>query len=91
MLTLSSTGSSTSLPYSDPEQARLNLHVRVASALRRSLAIPPNRIDVRVERDWVTLRGIVERAYERLCAEALAQRVPGVVGVRNEIEVRPEI
>ncbi len=40
--------------------------------------------------DSVTLRGIVERTYEKLCAEALAQRVPGVVGVRNEIGVRPE-
>ena len=77
-------------PYPDQEQARLDLCGRVAKALRWSLAIPRNRIDVCVERDWVTHRGIVERTYEKECAEALAQRVPGVVRVRNEIEVRPE-
>ena len=78
------------LPYADQEEARLDLHARVANALHWNLAIPRNRINVRVEGDWVTLRGVVERTYEKTCAEALAQRVPGIVGVRNEIEVRPE-
>lgn len=68
----------------------LDLHARVANALHWNLAIPRNRIDVRVEGNRVTLRGVVERTFEKSCAEALAQHVPGVVGVRNEIEVRPE-
>jgi osmotically-inducible protein OsmY len=76
--------------YADQEEATLDLHARVANALHWNLAIPRNRIDVRVEGDWVTLRGVVERAYEKTCAEALAQHVPGIVGVRNEIEVRPD-
>ena len=84
------TGPSAVLPYADQEEARLDLHARVANALHWNLAIPRNRIDVRVEGDWVTLRGVVERTYEKSCAEALAQHVPGIVGVRNEIEVRPE-
>ena len=69
---------------------RPDLHARVANALHWNLAIPRNRIDISVERDWVTLRGVVERTYEKSCAEALARRVPGVAGVRNEIEVRAE-
>ncbi len=84
------TGSSAAFPYANQEEAKLALHARVANALHWNLAIPRNRIDVRVEGDRVTLRGVVERTYEKLCAEALAQRVPGIVGVRNEIEVRPE-
>ena len=68
----------------------LDLHARVANALNWSLAVPRNQIDVDVEGDWVTLRGVVTKTYEKSCAEALAQRVPGVAGVRNEIEVRPE-
>jgi osmotically-inducible protein OsmY len=36
----------------------------------------------------VTLYGVVERAYQRSCAEASVLRVPGVIGVRNEIAVR---
>lgn len=83
-------GPSAVLPYADREEAGRDLHARVANALHWSLAIPRNKIDVLVERDWVTLRGVVEKTYERACAEALAQRVRGVVGVRNEIEVRPE-
>jgi len=70
--------------------ARPELHARIANALNWSLAIPRNSIDILVQGDWVTLRGVVERSYERSCAEAMAQRVPGVAGVRNEIEVRPE-
>jgi osmotically-inducible protein OsmY len=77
-------------PYVDQAELRHDLHARVANALHWSLAIPRNRIDVRVEGDWVTLRGVVERTYEKSYAEALAQRVPGVAGVRNEIEVRAE-
>jgi osmotically-inducible protein OsmY len=84
------TGPSAVFPYADREEARRDLHARVANALHWSLAIPRNRIDVRVERDWVTLRGVVEKTYEKACAEALAQQVLGVVGVRNEIEVRPD-
>ena len=84
------TGPSAVLRYADREEAGRVLHARVANALHWNLAIPRNTIDVRVERDWVILRGVVEKTYEKACAEALAQNVPGVVGVRNEIEVRPE-
>jgi osmotically-inducible protein OsmY len=77
-------------PHLHLKALSLDLHARVANALHWSLAIPRNKIQVDVEGDWVTLRGVVAKTYERSCAEALAQRVPGVAGVRNEIEVRPE-
>jgi osmotically-inducible protein OsmY len=77
-------------PYADQEDAGPDMYARVANALYWHLAIPRNRIDVSVEGDLVTLRGVVERAYEKSCAAALAQSVPGVAGVRNEIVVRPE-
>ncbi len=87
----SKTTGPSAVPYPDQQEARLlDRHALVANALHWNLAIPRNRIDVRVEGDWVSLRGVVERTYEKSCAEALAQRVPGIVGVRNEIEVRPE-
>jgi len=61
----------------------------VANALHWDLAIPRHRINAKVENGWVTLQGVVERAYQKSCAEADARRVPGVIGVKNEIEVRP--
>ena len=76
--------------YSRSEGGGRDLHTQIANALHWSLAVPRNRIDILVQDDWVTLRGVVKRSYERSCAEAMAQRVPGVAGVRNEIEVRPE-
>ena len=76
--------------YSRSEGGGRDLRTQIANALHWSLAVPRNKIAILVQDDWVTLRGVVERSYERSCAEAMAQRVPGVAGVRNEIEVRPE-
>lgn len=74
----------------DAPEAGLDLQAWIANILHWSLAIPRHAVDVRVDGDWVTLRGVVARAYEKSCAEALARRVPGVAGVRNEIQVRPD-
>ena len=38
-----------------------------------------------VDDGLVTLQGVVEQAYERSCAEAIVLRVPGVIGVKNEL------
>ena len=72
----------------DLREADFDLHERIANALHWNLAIPHDRISVSVVWGLVTLRGVVERAYERSFAEADARRVPGVTEVRNEIVVR---
>ena len=38
----------------------------------------------------VVLRGLVENEQERVAVELAAQRIPGVVGVRNELAVAPK-
>ena len=65
-----------------------DLRAEVANALHWDLAIPRYRVTVEEDRGLVILHGQVERDYQRACAEADARRVPGVVGVRNEIAVR---
>ena len=65
-----------------------DLRADVANALYWDLAIPRYRVNAEVEHGLVTLQGVVERAYQRSCAEAIVRRVPGVIGVRNEIAVR---
>ena len=65
-----------------------NLNAEVTNELYWDFAIPRYRLTVEVDHGLVILQGIVERAYERSCAEAEARRVPGVIGVRNEITVR---
>jgi len=45
-------------------------------------------VTAEVTGDLVTLHGVVERAYQKSCAEATVRRVPGVTGVRIEVAVR---
>jgi BON domain len=65
-----------------------DLRADVATVLYWDLAIPRYRVTAEVDHGLVTLQGVVERAYPRSCAEAIVRRVPGVIGVRNEIAVR---
>ncbi len=64
------------------------LRADVANALYWDLAIPRYRVTAEVDHGLVTLQGVVERAYQKSCAEADVRRVKGVIGVRNEIAVR---
>jgi BON domain len=67
------------------EQVQLS----VMTALHWDLAVPRDRVVVRVVRGWVTLTGRVDLEYQKSCAEADARLTPGVVGVINEIECGP--
>ncbi len=62
--------------------------VEVANALHWDLAIPRNRVTARVHEGFVTLQGVVERAYQRSYAEAIVRRVPGVTVVKNDISLQ---
>jgi len=65
-----------------------DLEAELANALHWEIAIPRHKVTAEVDHGLVTLRGVVERAYEKSCAEAAVRRVAGVIGVRNEISVR---
>ncbi len=66
----------------------LDVCAEVTNALYWDLAVPRYRVTAKVYGGWVTLQGVVERAYQSSCAEADVRRVPGVIGVQNEIVVR---
>jgi hypothetical protein len=59
----------------------------VANALHWNLAIPRHKVTATMDRGSVILQGVVERAYQKSCAEAVVRGVPGVIGVKNEIAV----
>ena len=65
----------------------LDIYAGVANSLFWDLAIPTYQVTVEVDRGLVTLHGMVERAYQRSCAEDDVRRVPGVMDVTNEITV----
>jgi len=66
-----------------------DVKTKVLNALHWDLAVPRYRVKVEVENGWVTMSGIVDRPYELSCAESDARRVPGVVGVTNQIRLAP--
>jgi osmotically-inducible protein OsmY len=66
-----------------------NVRALVLNALYWDLAVSPHILKVEVENGWVTMSGTVDRSYQRACAESDARRVPGVVGVINQIRVAP--
>jgi osmotically-inducible protein OsmY len=66
----------------------MDIRVEVANALHFSLAIPPHTVTADVHGGLVTLEGVVDRAYQKSDAEAIARRAPGVTGVRNDIAIR---
>ena len=64
-----------------------DIWMRVLNALHWDLAVPRDRLTVKVENGWVTMSGLVDRPYQRACAEFDARNVPGVVGVINHIRL----
>ena len=63
------------------------VRTRVLNALYWDLAVPRHRLSVDVENGWVTVSGMVDRPYQKTCAESDARSVPGVVGVTNQIRL----
>jgi osmotically-inducible protein OsmY len=66
----------------------MDIRSEVANALNWDPAIPSHRVTAEVDGGLVTLEGVVDRAYQKSYAEAIARRVPGVIDVRNKIVIR---
>ena len=76
-----------SLTFNQRGRAMADIRAEVANALHWDFAIPRHRVTAEVDHGFVTLRGVVERTYQKSCAEATVRRVPSVIGVRNEIAI----
>jgi len=69
----------------DPDVARAAL-----DALKWNIAVPHDRIKVKVDKGWVTLEGNVDWNFEREAAERSVRSLTGVKGVTNLIAVRAQ-
>src|SRR6202163_2854098 len=70
----------------DPEIARDAVH-----ELESHVSLPADRIKVTVKNGWVTLEGTVDWQYQKTLAEAAVKKLRGVIGVTNNIEVKPSV
>ena len=74
----------------DPKHQRGDAAIAAAieTAFRWHAQIPEDRIQVKVEKGWVTLTGEVDWDYQRHNAELVVRPLTGVVGVVNDITIR---
>jgi osmotically-inducible protein OsmY len=62
---------------------------RAVNMLRWNASVPAEAIQVTVDRGWLTLTGEVRWQYQRLAAEEAVRRLPDVIGVANNISIKP--
>lgn len=70
----------------DPEIAR-----DVVNELESHVSIPSDKIKATVKNGWVTLEGTVDWQFEKNLAESAVKKLKGVVGITNNIEVKPRV
>jgi osmotically-inducible protein OsmY len=73
------------------ERSDADIAQSVLSGLRFNVAVPTNRIQVMVEKGWVTLEGQVEWQFQKAAAESEVKYLMGVKGVTNNIEIKPRV
>lgn len=64
---------------------------RALSTLAWNTTIPDNAVQVTVQRDWVTLTGSVSWQYQKSAATDAIHHLAGVVGISNNLEIRPHL
>jgi osmotically-inducible protein OsmY len=70
----------------DPEIARDATH-----ELQSHVSLPADKIKATVKNGWVTLEGTVDWQYQKALAESAVKKLRGVIGVTNNIEVKPSV
>jgi len=68
----------------DPEIARDAVH-----ALKSHVGIPADQIKVTARNGWLKLEGTVDWQYQKIIAEAAVKSLEGVLGITNNINVKP--
>jgi osmotically-inducible protein OsmY len=63
----------------------------VVAALTGDITVPSDRVKVKVNKGWVTLRGEVNWDFERRAAERAVRNVRGVRGVSNLINIKSPV
>jgi osmotically-inducible protein OsmY len=73
---------------SDPKTSDSEIAKRILDVFMWDVTIPNDKIEVKVERNWVTLSGHVDWNYQKDAAKRTAGKISGVLGVTNLIDVK---
>jgi osmotically-inducible protein OsmY len=72
--------------HGDEDIAKQALNV-----LNWDLSVPKDKVKVKVEKGWITLSGDVSWYYQKNAAESDVRKLLGVMGVSNEIAIKPSV
>ncbi|MEE6257162.1 BON domain-containing protein [Plantactinospora sonchi] len=73
----------------DAQRTDTDIATAASRALEWDADVPVEKLDVTVANAWLTLRGEVEKGFQKRAAERAVRRLTGVRGVTNLIAVRP--
>ena len=72
--------------HGDEDIAKQALNV-----LNWDLSVPKDKVKVKVEKRWITLSGDVNWYYQKNAAESDVRKLLGVMGVSNQITIKPSV
>jgi len=75
----------------DRKRGDKEIAAAIMDRLAWDVSVPRDALQVRVENGWVTLTGEADWQYQREAAEQDVRRLHGVVGVSNQISLKPRV
>ncbi len=77
--------------YDDTRITDEEIGKRALQQLSWDVSVPDDKLKVKVEKGFVTLTGNVDWFYQKHNAEANVRRLAGVIGVTNNIVIKPAV
>lgn len=76
-------------PFGTNRTADDEIAKRAVNTIAWNTSIPSGAVQIRVQDGWVKLTGKVEWQYQKTAAEDAVRHLAGVLGVTNQIEIKP--
>ncbi len=76
-------------PFGTNRTADDEIAKRAVNTIAWNTSIPSGAVQIRVQDGWVKLTGKVEWQYQKTAAEDAVRHLAGVIGVTNQIEIKP--
>lgn len=76
------------IPPGSHQRSDTEIAAAVQHALSWSTAVPPERVQVSVEKGWVTLSGELEWNFQRRALERMIRPLKGVAGIVDNIQLK---
>lgn len=78
-------------PFGTNTTADDEIAKRALNSINWNTTVPNDAVQAKVTKGWVTLSGKVEWQYQKIAALDAVKRLTGVIGVSNNIEVKPHV